>query len=221
MLDVYEQIDKIKSFEISFTDSRSSLQKLKCLVKGVDDKHISIFANNRKNKHVLAKVGNEINVYIYTELGVFTAVSKIMKVSVGIRHTQYVLSPLEKSKHFQRREYFRDDMMIDANITIITKSEESNNYIVMTKTRNICGKGMSFLADYSIPDYASLIVELFFKERKVTTMAVPIHCQKIKLYNQTKLLHGFNFVDLSQKDIDFIVKKCFLHQLELRKNHSI
>lgn len=220
MLNVYEQIQNTKSFMISFTSSPGVLQKLTCSLKFIDNNGIVITASKSQNENIIAKSGNEINVCVYNELGIFTAVSKIIKVIKGSMSVEYMISHLEKSKHLQRREYFREEMAIDSSVTILTENADSNNYIIYTKTKNICGNGMSFISDYSLPDFASIIAEIYFKEKRVITLAVPIHCRKVKLCNKIKWIHGLQFIDIPQKDTDFIVKKCFLHQLELRRKHA-
>lgn len=221
MQDIYNQIKSIKSLEFSFTDSHGVLQKIVGSIKLVENEHIIIIANIRRNKKKFAKSGNEINVYIYAENGVFKAVSKIIDVFIGVASIEYVISPLEKSQHFQRREYFRERMSIEANITMITKSPQLNDYMIFTKTRNICGKGMSFVSDYVISDCDLIIVELHFPEKTIAAVAIPIHYQKMKYYGKSKIIHGFSFIDIEQKDIDFIVKKCFLHQLKMLKNKPL
>ena len=221
MHNVYDKIENIKLFEISFTDNKGVLQQLVCSVKFIEKESIILIANNQQNKYVFAKAGNEINVYIYTELGVFTAVSKIIQSFEGVINTEYIITYPEESKHFQRREYFRVEMAIDTNITIITESPELNDLIIYSKTKNISGKGMSYVSKSHIPDFSEIVVELFFPEKVITTLATPIYYRKIKHYYQPKLVHGFNFINISQRDTDFIVKQCFLRQLELRKKHSV
>lgn len=221
MLNIYEQIQSIRSFEFSFTNNHGEMQSIECSVNFIDKDNIVVIANNHRNKHFVAKSGNEINVYVYTEYGVFTAVSKVINVFEGVINTEYVISHLEQSKHFQRREYFREPIVVDTDITIITKTPATKDYLISTKTRNISGKGISFVSNCQISDFEVIIVELYFAEKIITAMAVPIYNQKIQYYNQTKLIYGFNFIDISQKDTDFIVKKCFLHQLEIRKKHAV
>lgn len=221
MLNIYEQIQNTKSFMISFTSSPGILQKLICNLKFIDNNGIVIIADKYQNGNIYAKSGNEINVCIYNEHGIFMAVSKIIKVINCYRSVKYVISHLEQSKHLQRREYFREEMPIESSITILTEHVDSNNYIIYTKTKNISGNGMGFISDYTLPDSASIIAEIYFKEKRIITLATRIHSQKIKLYNKVKWLHGLNFIDIPQKDTDFIVKKCFLHQLEVRRKHAI
>ena len=217
MLDIYNQIQNIKSLEIGFIDNKGTSHKLVCTVKFVDNEYLILIANNQQNNHVFAKAGNELNVCIFTEMGVFTAVSKVVQVFEGVVNSEYIITYPEKSRHFQRREYFRVSMSVDTNITIIRDSPDLSDLIIHSKTKNICGKGMSCLCEQLIPDYAVIVVELLFSERVITTLAAPIYNKKINIYDQSKVINGFSFLDITKKDIDFIVKKCFLHQLEQRK----
>lgn len=225
MVDIYNQFKDFKSFEVMFYDTNSELQKLFCTVKSIENTRIIINTNNEKNKNVIADIGSELKLYIYTDSGIYSAVSKVLLCTKGIMNTEYVITYPTNSRHSQRREYFRADILTDFNIEATLsmedhteKENDDDKFSVAGKTKNICGKGMSFVSNKPFPECSSIQISLNFKERKVDTTAGLVYTKQIMVDNRPKYIHAFTFINISKKNIDFIVKKCFLHQLNLRKN---
>ena len=225
MVDIYNQFKDFKSFEVIFTNSAKELQKIFCTVKSIENNRIIINANNQQNENVLAAVGDNLTLHIYTENGIYSASSKILFVSKGLVNTEYVIAYPANSKHSQRREYFRADMAIDFNMIVSANLEDESAtgfkneviFVVDSKTRNICGKGMSYIFDKPFPELTTIKLELYFKEKNISTSACLVYSKQIIINNRPKYIHAFTFIDITKKNIDFIVKKCFLHQLDLRK----
>lgn len=215
MVDIYEQFRDFKSFEITFEDQNGEHQKLFCNVKNVDNHALVIESDNKHNKNVYADVDDELKLYIYTDNGIYSAESKVIEVTKQDNLTEYVIAYPTNSKHSQRREYFRADLTVDFKMDI--KLSEDTTLQVDSPTKNICGKGMSYIADKPFPEYDSIKIDLFFEEKEIKTAARLVYSKQIIVANRPKYIHAFTFTDISQKDIDFIVKKCFLFQLEMRK----
>lgn len=220
MVDIYNQFRDFKSFEVVFLNENGEPQKIFCTVKSIENNSIVLDANNQQNKDVIAKVGDELKLHIYTENGIYSATSKILLVDKGILKTEYIIAYPANSKHSQRREYFRADLSVDFKMKVITGDPDEADFIVDSKTRNICGKGMSFVFDRDFSDYNSIEINLFFKERTINTYATLVYSKQIIQGTRPKFILAFTFNNISGKDIDFIVKKCFLHQLDLRKKHT-
>lgn len=216
MEDIYNQFKEFKSFEVVFIDSMGNPQKIFCTVRSIANDNLVIDSNNEKNKNVLADVDTELKLHIYTENGIYTATSKVLSLEKGLIHTEYTITYPVNSKHSQRREYFRADLMIDFKMDVVTK-DTNESFVVNAKTKNICGKGMSFVCEKEFSKDDSIQVELKFEERIIKTSASVVYSKQIDFDMRTRYLLAFNFIDISDKDVDFIVKKCFLHQLALRK----
>lgn len=214
MVDIYDQFKDFKSFEAVFFNEQNQLLRLFCDVKTIEHDKIIISASNKKNKNVTAKIGDELKIHIYTDNGIYSAVSRVINVSKIGANTEYVITYPSNSKHSQRREYFRADIAVDFKLTSIIAETPVN---IESKTKNICGKGMCFISDKPFPEHESIEIELFFKERIITTLASLVYSKPIVVGSRPKFIHAFTFTNISKNNIDFIVKKCFLHQLELRK----
>lgn len=214
MADFYDQFKDFKSFEAVFYNEQNQLQQLFCDVKTIEHDRIIISASNKKNKNVHANVGDELKIHIYTDNGIYSAVSRVLSVNKSGTSTEYVIAYPANSKHSQRREYFRADIAVNFKLAIIN---EDNSLLVEAKTKNICGKGMCYISDKPFPNYESIEVDLFFPERTINTLASLVYSKPMVVGNRPKFIHAFTFTNISKNNIDFIVKKCFLYQLDLRK----
>lgn len=225
MVDIYNQFKDFKSFEVVFTNKEKELQKIICTVKSIENNRIILNANNQQNKNIFADVGDDLKLHIYTENGIYSANSKIILFNKGIINTEYVISYPANSKHSQRREYFRAEMALDFKMNVFTNIEQNPDaepnfqasLIVDSKTRNICGKGMSYISETPFPESSIGEIDLYFKEKTISTTAYLVYSKQIVVNNRPKFIHAFTFPNIEKKNIDFIVKKCFLHQLDLRK----
>lgn len=221
MLDLHNQFKDIKSFEITFSDKDNQPQRLIGSVKSIESTNIIIDVNKKQNKNIVANVGDELKLYLYTDNGIYSAISMILQANDGIINSEYVIAYPANSQHYQRREYFRADMAVDVKLAILNDDMQSQDYIIDAKTKNLCGRGMSYVSELPFLDYDAIGVSLLFKEKTIDTFAERVYSKEILTHYNTRFVHAFSFTTISQKDIDFIVKKCFLHQLELRKKYSI
>lgn len=215
MVDIYEQFREFKSFEVTFEKENGELRKLFCNVKSVDNRSLVIESDNKVNKNIHAEVNDELKLYIYTDNGIYFATSKVLEVTKHDKLTEYVIEYPSNSKHSQRREYFRADLTVDFKMNI--KTLDGINKHADSNTKNLCGKGMSYVADKPFPEYESIKIDLLFSEKTIKTSARLVYTKQIVVVNKPKFIHAFTFTDISQRDIDFVVKKCFLYQLEMRK----
>ena len=217
MQDIYNQFKDFKSFEVAFFNKEKGLHKLFCTVKSIENNRIVLNANNKTNKNVVAKVGDELQLHIYTESGIYSAISKVIMASKGLINTEYIISYPANSKHSQRREYFRAEIPVKFNMKVFPSLNSEKFFPIIATTKNVCGKGMSYISDKPFMDNEKLELELFFDEQTITTAAQLVYSKQIIIQDYNKYIHAFMFTDISKKDIEFIIKKCFLHQLDLRK----
>lgn len=220
MVDIYDQFKDFKAFEVVFLDQESKPQKLFCTVKSIETSSIIIDANNKENENIFAELGDELKLHIYTENGVYSATSKVLRADKGILNSEYEIAYPTNSKHSQRREYFRADLGVEFKMKIIIDKKTGESLNVDAKTRNICGKGMSFTFDRDIENYDDIEIDLFFNEKSINTKAKLVYSKQVVTGNHPKFILAFTFTTIPAKDIDFIIKKCFLHQLELRRKNK-
>ena len=73
------------------------------------------------------------------------------------------------------------------------------------------------LLDQDISRSASLEVSLLFPEKTITTTAKIIKVTPVEIDSKTYYSTSVMFVTISEKEIDFIVKKCFEFEALQRK----
>lgn len=217
MADFYNEFKDFKSFEVVFHNKNNELQKIICNVKRIEHDRIIIDADNQKNLGVFADAGDEFNLHIYTENGIYSASSKILQVTRGTINTEYVIAYPANSKHSQRREYFRADISVPFTMSVLSIASPNTPVDINSKTKNICGKGMSYISDSVFPVHNLIELELTFPEKVIDTQAELVYSKQILINNRPKFIHAFTFTTINKGSIDFIIKKCFLHQLDLRK----
>lgn len=214
MVDIYNQFRDFKSLEVVFS-LNGEPQKIFCSVKSIEHDRIILAASNQQNKNIFAIEGSDLKLHLFTENGIYSAVSKILSINKGLKVTEYAAAYPINSKHSQRREFFRADLHIDFKMTV--KNENIQDEVIKASTKNICGKGMSFVSEKPFSEYSSIKLELNFAKKNITTDASLVYSKQIVVDNSPLFVHAFTFTNISSRDIDFIVKKCFLHQLSLRK----
>lgn len=220
MVDLYNHFKDFKSFEATFFDKNHELHKLSFTVKSIDGKRIVLSANNQKSKNVFAHPRAELKLIIYSDSGVYTGSSKVIHVSKGLFSTEYIITAPANSKHSQRRQFYRAEISIPFKLKCLKDKQSLESFIIEAKTKNICAKGLSYYSDSIVPDHESCELELFFKERKIRTSAVHVYTTQVQFGNRSKYIHAFSFDTINNKDMEFITKKCFLHQLHLIKRNK-
>lgn len=217
MQDIYNKFREFKSFEITFVNQDRELQRLFCTVKSIENNRIILGANNQTNRNIFASVGDELQLHIYTEQGVYSAKSRMLLVTKGIISTEYVISYPSHSKHSQRREYFRAEIPAPFKMKVFQSYDVNDFVLIDKKARNICGKGMSYLSERPFTDYSSIELEIFFENRVIATSADLVYTQPTTINGRPYFINAFTFTDILKGDIEFLIKQCFFHQLDLRR----
>lgn len=210
-------IKNFKSFEMIYEDESHKSKKVVCDIASIENNYIIVTANNIRNNDVVISPDKGIKIYVYTENGIFSANSIVLSSTKGPRSTEYLISYPDDFKHSQRREYFRADLSIDFRMEVKSKSAPEVADVLQAKTRDVCGKGLSFVSEQKISEPISIRINLYFQEKTVETHADLVYSKQIIINAKPHYIHAFYFTDISQKNIDFIVKKCFLYQLECRR----
>ncbi len=216
MLDIFKQFKDFKAFEIIFHAEDNTPKRLICRLQGIENDRIIVHVDNNKNHNVFAKVNDSVQMNIYTELGVYSASSKVLSIDKELTITKYEIELPEYSRHSQRREYFRADINVKFLMNVTNMSNKTIS--IKGQTKDICGNGMSYISDEAFSNYSNIDLALFFDNRTVN-LKVDLVYSRPQIVNSvcTKFINAFTFSEIAEKDIDFIVQQCFLYQLKLRK----
>ena len=191
-----------KKIEIIIRTPRGALRFF-CNFKNVNTN--SIITTLPKNKHIAFNFPSNqaLELYIYTKNGVYKLVCRLQRCENDLCE----ISLPESVNKIQRREYIRVNMKVRTTISLNTPNYSKT---IRTNSRNISAKGINLLLDEDISKYTKKInLSLLFPECIIKTLAHVVKSTPIKtesgLYYDTSLM----FVTISEKEIDFIVKKCF------------
>ena len=148
----------------------------------------------------------EIEINIYAEDGIYNATSRILSSNYLNETTFYMLSFPSNIKHSQRREYLRADIQTDFALTIEFEGTQVDKIIATTK--NICAKGLAFVADKQMSAYTKLEVDLFLAGKEIKTAAELVYSNPIRVDNTFKFLTAVTFTPISKEEMNFITLQC-------------
>lgn len=172
-----------------------------CTIYYVENEKLTVFFE--KQTELPEK---EIEINIYAEDGVYNATSRIISSNYLNETTFYMLSFPSNIKHSQRREYLRADIETDFALTINFEGEELDKIIATTK--NICAKGLAYIADRQMGAYTLLEVELLLAGKSIKTNAELVYSTPIRINNSFKFLTALTFTTISKEEMNFITLQC-------------
>ena len=172
-----------------------------CTVYYVENEEITVFLDT---VHELPET--EIQINIYAQDGIYNAKSHILASNHLGEKVFYKLAFPTNIKHSQRREFLRAD--IETGFYLKIDFESGEVYEANAITKNLCAKGLCFMADSLITNYKKIYVELLLKERIVKTHAELVYSAPIRVDSTFKFLTALTFTDISKEDMDFIADEC-------------
>ena len=147
-MDSYSFLKPSNKLEI-IVDDRSYF----CTIYYVENEKLTVFFDRQTELPE-----KEIQVNIYAEDGIYSATSRILSSNYLNETTFYMLSFPSNIKHSQRREYLRADIQTDFALTVSFEGTQVDK--IISTTKNICAKGLAFVADKQMSAYTNIEVEL-------------------------------------------------------------
>lgn len=148
----------------------------------------------------------EIEINIYAEDGIYNATSRILSSNYLNETTFYMLSFPSNIKHSQRREYLRANIETDFAMVISLDGTEVEK--IISTTKNICAKGLAFIADRQMGAYTKLDVQMFLAGKEIKTQAELVYSTPIRMENTFKFLTAVTFTTISKEEMNFITLQC-------------
>lgn len=172
-----------------------------CTIYYVENEKLTVFFD--KQTELPEK---EIEINIYAQDGIYNATSRILSSNYLNETTFYMLSFPSNIKHSQRREYLRADIETDFAMTVDFEGTQIDKIIATTK--NICAKGLAFIADRQMGAYTGLDVELFLEGKVIKTRAELVYSTPIRVNNTFKFMTAVTFTTISKEEMNFITLQC-------------
>ncbi len=148
----------------------------------------------------------EIEINIYAEDGIYNATSRILSSNYLNETTFYMLSFPSNIKHSQRREFLRADIETDFVITLSFDGTQVDT--IRSITKNICAKGIAFIADKQMSAYTDMEVELYLDGHVIRSHAELVYSNPIRIEHSFKFLTAVTFTDISKEEMNFITLQC-------------
>lgn len=172
-----------------------------CTIYYVENEKLTVFFD--KETDLPEK---EIEINIYSEDGIYNATSRILSRNYLNETTFYMLSFPSNIKHSQRREYLRADIVTDFSLSLKFDNAEFDK--IISKTKNICAKGLAFISDKQMGAYTNMVVELYLEGTVIKTHAELVYSNPIRINNSFKFLTALTFTDISKEEMNFITLQC-------------
>lgn len=172
-----------------------------CTIYYVENEKLTVFFD--KKTELPEK---EIEVNIYAQDGVYNATSRILSSNYLNETTFYMLSFPSNIKHSQRREYLRAD--IEADFAMRVEIEGTEMAKIISTTKNLCAKGLAFLADRQMTAYTDIHVTLFLAGKEINSAAELVYCTPVRVGNTFKFLTAVTFTTISKEEMNFITLQC-------------
>ena len=172
-----------------------------CTIYYVENEKLTVFFDKQTDLPE-----KEIEINIYAQDGIYNATSRILSSNYLNETTFYMLSFPSNIKHSQRREYLRADIEADFAMKVIFDGQEFEK--IISTTKNICAKGLAFIADKQMGAYTELDISLFLAGKEINTKAELVYCTPIRINNSFKFLTAVTFTDISKEEMNFITLQC-------------
>lgn len=172
-----------------------------CTIYYVEDDILTVVADEN-----IELPEQNVDINIYAEDGVYNAVSRIVSVSELGGQYFYRLSFPVNIRYSQRREFLRANIETDYILSVKFDNEEVDR--IEATTKNLCAKGLCFVASKQIKTYSSLDVILFLEGRQINTRGEIVYINPVRIDNAFKFLTAVTFLDISQEEMNFITLQC-------------
>lgn len=204
----------VKFAKLLFNKGTDDALSFNCLIKEIKDEYVNFIGMSDYSEQV--QLGAPIDIKIYSTNGVVAAGATLLKILKVGNLPVYTTTYPAPYDHTQKRAYYRADMHIPLSIMLVLPNGSTKQINVTSK--NISGRGLCFISlDAVFPEYFSITINLKFNDRYVVTTADHVYTNPVKYKDSTLYIHAFKFTGIEPEDINYIVKECFLFQLEKKK----
>lgn len=208
----------VKFAKLLFNKGTDDAFSFNCIIRHVDKEFVN-FAGMADYSEQL-ELGAPIDIRVYSNKGVVAAEATLLKVYKAGNTPIYTTTLPAAYEHTQKRAYYRADMHLP--VTILTVLPNGVTKEIKATTRNISGRGMCFISvEEKFPEYHSITINLKFKDRFVITTAEHVYTNSVNYKNMTLYVHAFKFIGIEPQDINFIVRECFIFQINKQKLKQI
>lgn len=218
MNDIFDHLKELTKLDVEFSNENTHYSFLKSYIKCVEQDRILIDPPSFKGTVYPIYDGQLITITINTNSGVYSGECKIIERDLSTISGLWITFPLS-SKQIQRREFLRVPLKKNVEITLFRTAEKTENIKLNVETKDISGKGISFFTDSPLENYYEIECNFSIdnSDHKIWSRCEHIYSKETFINGKIKYLNALAFIELTNKNIELIVRECFKYQLEMRK----
>lgn len=172
----------------------------------------NIIISKPENKHLAFNCipNQDVELYAYTNGGVFKLKCKF----ITCLKNECLLSLPSSVDKMQRREYIRVELNIKTILTLISPDSKKT---IQATSKNISAKGIKLLLEEDVSKFSKIELRMLFEEGSISTVAQIIKIRPVEIGQKTYYSTSLMFITISEKEMSFIVKKCFEFEAAQRR----
>ena len=157
------------------------------------------------------KIAQPVEVNTYSENGVYSGQSHIISYVSENNKRSIIINYPKEIKHSQRREYLRANISTNFELTI---TNDENQEIISGKTRDICGKGLSFFYEKPLSQFSKYNVKIKYKGKEIISSCQLVYTRVTIEKGKPKFVNAFVMTGITVDDIKFLVEECISYHLK-------
>lgn len=157
------------------------------------------------------KKGQQVEVNTYSENGVYSGLSNVIEYLFEYKKRSIIINYPRGIKHSQRREYLRANVNSNFELTVINDEQQT---VIKGKTRDICGKGLSFLYEKPLSQFSKYNVKIKLKNREIVSSCQLVYTKVTIEKGKPRFINAFVLTGITIDDTKFIVEECMEYHLK-------
>ena len=164
---------------------------------------------------IILKKNMSVEVNTYSDNGVYSGKSIITDYKWEYKKRIIVIEYPKEIKHSQRREYLRANIKTDFELSITSGDEDNKKESKINgKTRDICGKGMSFYYTKPLSQFSQYSVKIIIKDREVFSTCRLVYTKVSLVEGKPQFINAFVLTGITFDDSKFITDECMAFHLK-------
>lgn len=218
MNDIFDHLKELTKLDVEFSNENTHYSFLKSYIKCVEQERILIDPPSFKGTVYPMHDGQLITITISTNRGAYSGECKIIERDLSTISGLWITFPLS-SRQVQRREFLRVPLKKKVEITLFKTAKKIDNLKLKVETIDISGKGISFFTDSPLGNYYEIECTFSIDDssNQIWSRCEHVYSKETILKGKIKYLHALAFIELTNKNVELIVRECFKYQLEMRK----
>ena len=167
------------------------------------------------DQKVILKENMPIEVNTYSDNGVYSGQSRIIDYKWEYKKRTITIEYPKEIKHSQRREYLRANIKADFELFITSGEDENIKESKITgKTRDLCGKGISFYYSKPLSQFSQYSVTIKLKDREIFSTCKLVYTKVSIVEGKPLFINAFVLTGITLDDSKFITDECMAFHLK-------